>query len=61
VRPPHFGLKEIATVAKKMDHQMAMQRSFKENVKREPLSPVDEAGWFFKMFPLVFQSRSVFL
>jgi ParB-like chromosome segregation protein Spo0J len=35
-----------------MDDQTAMQRAFKENVEREPLSPIDEAAWFFEMLGL---------
>jgi len=47
-----LGEKKAMCTVMEMDDQTAMQRAFKENVEREPLSPVDEANWFFKMLGL---------
>jgi ParB/RepB/Spo0J family partition protein len=47
-----LGEKKAMCTVMEMDDQTAMQRAFKENAEREPLSPVDEAAWFFKMLGL---------
>jgi len=47
-----LGVKKAMCTVQEMDDQTAMQRAFKENVEREPLSPVDEAMWFFEMLGL---------
>lgn len=47
-----LGEKKVMCTVMEMDDSTAMQRAFKENSEREPLSPVDEAAWFFKMLGL---------
>ena len=45
----NLGIKKAMCTVQEMDVQTAMQRAFKENLEREPLNPIDEAGWFAKM------------
>jgi len=43
---------KVVCTVQDMDDKTAMLKSYKENVEREQLNPIDEAGWFFKMLAL---------
>jgi thymidylate synthase len=45
----NIGEKKVMCTVQEMDVQTAMQRAFKENLEREQLNRIDEAGWFAKM------------
>lgn len=43
---------KVICSVQEMDDKTAMLKSFRENVEREQLNPIDEAGWFFVMLDL---------
>lgn len=43
---------KVMCTVKEMDDETAIIQSFKENVEREEMNPIDEAGWFFSMLGL---------
>jgi ParB family transcriptional regulator, chromosome partitioning protein len=43
---------KVMCTVKEMDDATAMIQSYKENIEREELNPIDDAGWFFNMLGL---------
>jgi ParB-like chromosome segregation protein Spo0J len=48
----HSKNHKVPCTVREMDDEIAMMLAYKENMEREQLSPMDDAGWFFEMLEL---------